>query len=528
MARKPWIIWQNRIMADKSKSADLKHEQCELAAAMWLNKYIPFWPNNLQIAALLSTEREILLGGEARSGKSSCALMKAICNAVRAPGFRATFFRETEHELLAPGGLVHTIKKWAAPYPELVWNEKLRTLYFTQNDSTLEFGFLAGPGDERRYLGYERQLFDFEELTNYKFRFDQGDGIKIWNPYQFLTRSQSKPPDMDIDVQVFSTTNPGGLSERFVVNYFMPKEPRGFRKQITGSKVYMIWQPPNDLTLFGGRLYLHGVWLENPGIDHKTYAQSEALADETTRLQQFGGIYGVTAAGGIFKTAVLRENTVRFTPLRVIRRARSWDKAGTMRSERIDGPRSAGVLLSKLAPGEARRLYGDTYHRGIYVIEHVVAGRWSSDQREDNIDAIAMGGDVILDDGTVMAWSGDGKKVRIYHEQEPGSGGKQQAEQTTRRLAARGYIIEHERVTGEKESRAHQLASAINSGIVLIVDDGTGWYEEVIDELKRFPNGVIDIVDAMSLGFNRLADVKPSEAPTAGGQRPAAYGYIAP
>jgi hypothetical protein len=524
VVKQPYERWQNSIMRDKSKSRREREEQSELAAALKLNDYVPFWPNNLQISAILSTEREILLGGEARSGKSTAALMKALCNIV-VPGYRATFFRETERELLAPGGLVHTIRKWLEG-SDAEWNDKLRTMNFPRFDSSLEFGFLSGPGDERRYLGFERQLFDFEELTNYKFKFDSGDGSVIWNPYQFLLRSQSKPPDMPVDVQVFSTTNPGGASEPFVRRYFLPPEPRGLRQDIPNSKVYMIWQPPNSQASFGGRLYLHGVWRENPGIDHATYAQSEAMADDVTRAQQFQGIWGVVTSGGVFKTRELRNRIVYTAPKVRMQRRRGWDKAGTTRAERIDGPRSAGVLMSRIPPGLARHQWGDEFARVEFVIEHGVAGRWSADQREDNIDAIAMGGDIIRDNGTILHWEGDGKSTRIDHEQEPGSGGKQQAQQTTTRLIGLGFIASHERVTGEKETRAFHLAAAVNAGMVAILDDGSGYVDELLAEFTRFPNGVIDYVDASSLVFNHLTEVRPREAPSVGGQRRKASGFV--
>ena len=74
--------------------------------------------------------------------------------------------------------------------------------------------------------------------------------------------------------------------------------------------------------------------------------------------------------------------------------------------------------------------------------------------------------------------------VRIVVEQEPGSGGKESAERTIAML--RGYPVEADRVTGNKEIRAEPYAGQVQGGNVGLV--GADWNEPFLDEHEAFPN----------------------------------------
>lgn len=151
------------------------------------------------------------------------------------------------------------------------------------------------------------------------------------------------------------------------------------------------------------------------------------------------------------------------------RRLRYWDKAGT---EGGEGARTAGV---KLAFAEDGKIY----------IEDVVKGRWSSGTREATIKQTA---------------ALDGVNVEIWVEQEPGSGGKESAENTIKNLA--GYNAHYETVTGDKVSRLMPFAAYAEAGNVCLVA-GT-WNKEYIEEAEIFPNGLKDQMDATSGAFNKL------------------------
>lgn len=149
---------------------------------------------------------------------------------------------------------------------------------------------------------------------------------------------------------------------------------------------------------------------------------------------------------------------------------RFWDKAGTEGG----GAYTAGV---KMGLGED----------GAYYILHVERGQYGTANREKTIKATAQA---------------DGVSVKIWIEQEPGSGGKESAEATIRNLS--GYTVKAERPTGDKALRAEPLAVQVEAGNVKIVRGA--WNQAFIDEMKTFPVGKYkDQIDAAGGALNKLA-----------------------
>ncbi len=149
---------------------------------------------------------------------------------------------------------------------------------------------------------------------------------------------------------------------------------------------------------------------------------------------------------------------------------RYWDKAGTDDG----GAFTAGV---KIGLG-----YDDLY----YVLD-VVRGQWGAPKRERTI---------------LQTAKLDGRPVKIWIEQEPGSGGKESAEATIRNLS--GFVCKAERATGEKAVRAEPYAVQVEAGNVKVLE--SVWNQIFIDEHKTFPNSKYkDQIDASSGGFNKIA-----------------------
>jgi predicted phage terminase large subunit-like protein len=155
------------------------------------------------------------------------------------------------------------------------------------------------------------------------------------------------------------------------------------------------------------------------------------------------------------------------------RRVRYWDKGGTEGG----GDFSVGTLMNR-SP------------EGVFIVENVVRGQWSSHQRNE-----------------VMAQTAqlDGQRptpVTIWVEQEGGSGGKESAEATVRLLA--GYNVHTETVTGSKTTRAQPFAAQCEAGNVRLLRGD--WNAAYLDELTSFPFGRHDDqVDASSGAFAKLA-----------------------
>jgi predicted phage terminase large subunit-like protein len=182
--------------------------------------------------------------------------------------------------------------------------------------------------------------------------------------------------------------------------------------------------------------------------------------------------------GGLFKRAWF--TIVDANPAQA-QRVRWWDTGATHGG----GDYTAGVLIAKAA--------------GIYYIEDVTRGQWSAGEVDKVIVQTAQ-----LDKqryGHVTYWQG----------QEPGSGGKRQAEAFIRLLA--GYDVHAQPETGSKEVRAAPFAAQAEAGNVRLVRGA--WNVQYIDELCSFPNGAHDDdVDASSGAFGKLTRPAPWKAHT--------------
>lgn len=178
----------------------------------------------------------------------------------------------------------------------------------------------------------------------------------------------------------------------------------------------------------------------------------------------------IPRGGGMFKVSQLKTGV----PPGVYKNiCRYWDNAGTQGG----GAYSVGAKLA-------------LDFQGRYWVLDIVRGQWDSTRREDQ---------------KKMAAIRDGIQCLIGQEQEPGSGGKDSAEQTVRNLA--GYRVFLEKVgqnEGNKELRADSFSSQVNAGNVYMYQ--ADWNKAFINELKYFPKSKYkDIVDACSGAFNKLA-----------------------
>lgn len=152
---------------------------------------------------------------------------------------------------------------------------------------------------------------------------------------------------------------------------------------------------------------------------------------------------------------------------------RYWDKAGS----KDRGAYTAGVLMAV-----------STDNR--YFVVDVIRGQWGSAEREA----------IILQ--TAHVDQARYRDVQVWLEQEPGSGGKESAENTVKNLA--GFRVHKETVTGDKALRADPFSAQAAVGNVYLL--AANWNEGYLTELAAFPNGTYkDQVDGSSGAFNKLA-----------------------
>jgi len=208
------------------------------------------------------------------------------------------------------------------------------------------------------------------------------------------------------------------------------------------------------------------------------------LAGMEESLGQYGyaaqfGQSPTPPAGGMFKIDRFVMIESMPSPNTIIQTVRSWDKAGTdpTKDKSKEPAYTVGTKIHKLANGK-------------YLISDVIRGRWSAEVREQIIRSTA---------------EADGSSVEIVHEQEPGSGGKDSAEATTRNLA--GFSVRAERPIGNKIARADTLSVQVNLFNVMLLKGE--WNREFIEEFRYFPfSKFMDQVDSASMGFTKLAQRK--------------------
>ncbi len=171
-----------------------------------------------------------------------------------------------------------------------------------------------------------------------------------------------------------------------------------------------------------------------------------------------------------FKTIAFDELPLNF--FADARAVRYWDKAGTEGG----GAYTAGVLMARLG--------------ALWYVMHVVRGQWAAYAREKQMVQITE-----LD---AQLW----QRYSVWQEQEPGSGGKESAENTVRSLCE--YAIHTERVTGAKETRWEPWEAQLEAGNVRLLK--SDWNRDFIDEHCAAPHGKYkDQIDAASGGFAKLA-----------------------
>ena len=200
----------------------------------------------------------------------------------------------------------------------------------------------------------------------------------------------------------------------------------------------------------------------------------DVLKDLEADLGQYGyagqiGQKPTPPGGGMFKVDNLIAVEKLPPEVDIKEVVRYWDKAGSQDT----GAYTVGVKIARDKKGE-------------FHIVDVKRFQKSAEERERIIRQTA---------------EADGKAVKQYIEQEPGSGGKESAESTIRNLA--GFRCEADRPTGDKVYRADPFSVQVNSGNVTMLKGD--WNHDFVEELRFFPFGTYkDQVDAASGAFEKV------------------------
>lgn len=430
----------------------------------------------------LSSPADIaIIGGAAGGGKTYGLLIEPVRHVANGQ-FGAVIFRRTFPQITNEGGLWDEADEL---YPLLgaMPNQNDREYRFPSG-MTVSFSHLQHAKDARKWAGAQVALIGFDQLEEF-------EESQFW---YLLSRNRSARAG--VMPYVRATCNPvpdddlvGGWLNKLIswwinpeTGYPIPKRAGALRwflrrdeKLIwANSREGLLKQFPDDqpksLTFIPAKLE------DNPALEkadpgYRAWLNALPLVERERLLH--GNWKIKPTAGKVFDRSWFK--TVAAMPTDVMAWVRYWDKAGTEGG----GKYSAGVLMGLRK--DKRVLIAD-----------VERGQWSSHNRETVIKQKAQS---------------DGAFVSIWVEQEPGSGGKESAENTVRNLG--GFTVHAERVTGDKVTRAGPLSAQAEVGNVDLL--AGPWNEDFLVEAQNFDgvHGFSDQIDAASGAYNKLAGAIP-------------------
>lgn len=251
----------------------------------------------------------------------------------------------------------------------------------------------------------------------------------------------------------------------------------------------------DQLNVFGGAYYrlrdnrklVQAHSAENPFLPEEYVDNIRDSYSEIFAAQELGGQF-VDIAGLMFSRNDFVQLPWRDFPRDEALRVRYWDQAGTPGA----GSYSCGMLMAK-------------DNRGFWV-EDIVRGQWSAYERRERMRQTAER-DASRHDNSVV----------IYVEQEGGSGGKEQMQQTIMELA--GHPVYRDIVSGQRWKKRDKLnlpgqgkivrampASAQVEAHNVFLPREAPWLREFLDEIIAFPeSAVTDQVDCFSGCINKLS-----------------------
>lgn len=422
----------------------------------------------------LMTEADILIMGGAAGGGKTWMLLLEVMRHVWNPEFGAVVFRRTYPEIMNEGGLWDEAEKI---YPSIGATPiKSHKQWIFPSGAKVKFDHMQHEQDKDNWKGAQIPFIAFDQLEGFTekqffFLLGRNRSVSGIRPY---VRATCNPLPREhkiggwlrqlIDWWIDAETGYPILKRSGVIRWFV-RDGDDIVWDMTRKKLVQRFpdSQPKSLTFIPSKLS------DNPALvkaDPGYLANLQALPLVERERLLYGNWDVLETAGNVFNRAWFE--IVDAAPVEA-ERLRYWDKAGTEGG----GAFSAGVKIARSG--------------GIYFVEHVIRGQWSSGGRNRVMKQTA---------------EFDGPEIPIVVEQEPGSGGKESAQISIKDLA--GFMVKAETVTGDKVSRAGPMASQAEAGNVKLVRGQ--WNEDYLSELHNFPEGkYADQVDASSGAFNKIS-----------------------
>lgn len=437
-----------------------------------------------------------IIGGSVFGGKTWALVIEPTRHA-HVPGFNAVIFRREMPEVTNPGGIADEARNW---YPLTHGVERSNVHEWTwPSNARVKFAGLQYEADVQSWLGSQICLLEFDQLETFTEK--QFFALLARNRSTCGVRPYCRAscnPDPDsflaeflawwIDQTPYEQGGGYAIPERSgVIRWFIrvdnqivwadaqcaPDEYDGYDERETQAQADIDARFPGkgryakSVSFVLARLQDNAIGREkDPGYEANVRALS-LVEQERLLGGDRGGNWKIRPAAGLVFNRAWFE-IVDAAPVVAVR-CRGWDKAGTTGA----GDWTVGGLIARA--------------EGLFYVEDVERGQWDAGDRERVIQQKALS---------------DGPSVRVRHEQEPGSGGKESAQNTTKRLA--GFAVEAVPSTTNLIGRAQGLAAQAKAGNVKLVR--APWNETLLRELHAFPTTGVpdDQVSALSLAFNAL------------------------
>lgn len=438
---------------------------------------------------MLSTPADIAIAGGANGGGKTWGLLAEAARHLTNRWFGAVIFRRVTTQIRNQGGL---------------WDESMKLyplLGGVPKEAVLEWDFPAGSRIKFAHMEHEKNRLDWDGAQIPLIGFDQLEQFLESQFWHMLSRNRSTS---GVKPYVRATANPvpeddevGGWLNKLLAwwidqdtGYAIPERSGKIRWFLRWNDK-LEWGDTRDevlarfpgagfndvksLTFIPSKLSDNAILNAlDPGYGGMLRALP--LIERERRLE---GNWKIRASAGlVFDRAWFGSLPVAPAASEFDKIVRYWDKAGTQDG----GKYTAGVLMGRMPTG-------------IKVILDVRRGQWSAYNRETAIKQTAEA-DRLTYAGKVVTWI----------EQEPGSGGKESAENTVMNLD--GHTVHLDKVTGDKLTRAGPLSAQAEAHNVKLVK--AEWNDEFLKEAHRFDGktGVMDQVDAATGAHNKLVEVK--------------------
>jgi len=394
------------------------------------------------------------------SGKSYVGLMTPLLY-VDDPHFRGVVFRRTMPEITAGGGLWDTARQLYTEFdPRVEFRERDKVVIFPSG-ATLKFSHLEMEADKFKHQGAQYTFELFDEGTH--FTETQVDYL----------RSRLRSANYKYPTLMKITCNPDydSFLRKWVEWYLDPvtgiPDPekagalRWFKRQ--GDELHWANSKEELVELYGDRgiksfRFIPATIYDNPPLikNNPDYLDTlESLGRVEKERLLYGSWYARPEEEGYWKRDWI--TFVDKPPLKVKKRVRAWDLAGSVPSETYPNPDwTVGVRMSMSEDGD-------------YYIEDVCRFR-------DRYQGVFQ--------NMLQCAKEDGADTEIIVPCDPGSAGRALASQIIRDLADKGFYARMKQTNKNKVTRFAPFASISEAGFVCMVR--SDWNDTYTDELEAF------------------------------------------